>query len=168
MHTRFTKILLLLLAFTVAVPESFAKRAGSGRSAGRQSSSVVRPRPEPPRAEPAPAQRPQPASPPDAARQNPPPHVPERTLPQHARSPWGGVLGGALLGLGLGSLLGDRDRDQEAVDRSVGDSGTGSSASGAGDDEAVQEPVFGSALGLGIFALVVIYLVQRARRRARR
>ena len=168
MQTRFAKILLLLLAFTVAVPESFAKRAGSGRSAGRQSSSVVGAGAAPPQAPAPPGHPAPPANPPDAAKQTPPPHAPERTLPQHARSPWGGVLGGALLGLGLGSLLGDRDDDQEMTNRSVGDSGTGSSASGTGDDEAIREPVLGSLVGLGIFALVAAYLVRRARRRTRR
>ncbi|HYD63225.1 MAG TPA: hypothetical protein VEC35_22915 [Noviherbaspirillum sp.] len=172
MHTRLANILLLLLAFTVAIPESFAKRAGSGRSGGRQSSAVVRPKPAPPpQATPAPVQRPQPATPPTAARQDQPPSAPERAIPQQARSPWGGFLGGALLGLGLGSLLGDRDRDQDAVNQSVGESGTGAAASGAGEDEAVgqnREGRGGALWGLGILALVAIYLLRRARGRGRR
>ena len=172
MHTRPINILLLLLAFTVAIPESYAKRAGSGRSAGRQSSPVVRPRPAPPpQAAPAPAQRPPPATPPSAARQNQPPNAPERALPEQARSPWGGFFGGALLGLGLGSLLGDRDRDQDAVNQSVGDSGTGATASGTGEDEAAgqnREGRGGALWGIGILALVAVYLLRRVRGRGRR
>lgn len=173
MHTRLARIFLLLLAFTVAIPESYAKRAGSGRSAGRQSSSMVRPRPAPPpQAVPAPVQRPQPAAPPNASRQNtPPPNSPERVLPQQAGSPWGGFLGGALLGLGLGSLLGDRDPD--TVNRSEGNSGTGDAASGAGTNNAdaaqvagqEQEGRSGAAWWLGILALAVFFLVRRIRRR---
>lgn len=182
MHTSLAKIFLLVLALTLAVPESIAKRTGGGRSVGRQSSTAVRPRPAPPptasRAQPAPppqpaqAQRPQPAPPPPAARQEPPPNSPERAIPRHASSPWGGFLGGALLGLGLGSLLGDRDND--TVNRSEGGSDTGTAASGAGGNEEVQatgqgeQRGFGSAWWLGILALVVFFLVRRARRRTRR
>lgn len=76
-----------------------------------------------------------------------------------------------MLGLGLGSLLGDRDRDPNTVNQSEGNSGTGEAASGAGDTEAAQQPAergFGSAWWLGILGLVVFFLVRRARRRARR
>lgn len=184
MHTPLARISLLVLALTLAVPESYAKRTGGGRSVGRQSSAVVRPRPAPPpavsRAQPAPppqpaqAQRPQPATPPPAARQELPSNAPERAIPRQASSPWGGLLGGALLGLGLGSLLGDRDRDNDTVNRSEGGSDTGTAASGAGGSEETQaagqgeQRGFGSAWWLGILALVVFFLVRRARRRTRR
>lgn len=180
MHTHLARILLLLVALTVAVPESFAKRTGGGRSVGRQSSAVARTRPAPPpspsRAQQAPPQqpgaaaapRPQPGVPPNAARQELPPNAPERTLPRQASSPWGGFLGGALIGLGLGSLLGDRNDD--AVNRSEGDSGTGTSAAGSGENETAQAPQrsVGSVLGWGALAALVIYLVRRVLRRTRR
>ncbi|HYC42731.1 MAG TPA: hypothetical protein VEB70_07065 [Noviherbaspirillum sp.] len=181
MHTPLARISLLVLALTVAVPESYAKRTGGGRSVGRQSSAVVQPRPASPpsasRAQPAPApaqaQRPQPATPPPAARQDLPPNAPERAIPRQASSPWGGLLGGALLGLGLGSLLGDRDRGDDTVNRSEGGSDTGTSASGTGGSEEIkaagqeEQRGYGSAWWLGILALAVFFLVRRVRRARR-
>ena len=181
MHTFLAKIFVLVLALTVAVPESLAKRTGGARSVGRQSTAVARSRPAPPPAaspaqqapppQAAPAQRMPPPSSPNAAGQSLPPNAPERALPRHASSPWGGFLGGALLGLGLGSLLGDRDTD--AVNRSEGASGTGTTASGTGENETaqagqVEREGIGMGWWLGILALVVFFLVRRARRRARK
>ena len=171
MHsTTLARILLLLVALTVAVPESFAKRTGGGRSVGRQTSSVTRSRPAtpPPAARPQPAPPPQSGAAPNAARQELPPNAPERAIPRQASSPWGGFLGGALIGLGLGSMLGDRDTD--SANRSEGDSGTGTSAAGTGEAQPEQAPQrgIGSWLGWGILAALVIYLVRRVRRRTRR
>lgn len=97
------KLLLTLLACTLAVPESEAKRLGGGRSLGRQVQGarqraalpppVVRPRPAPPLAQPRVA-RPPYARPAPVLVQRPP------------ASPLGGMFGGVLLGLGLGSVLG--------------------------------------------------------------
>ncbi|WP_343731974.1 Tim44-like domain-containing protein [Duganella sp.] len=73
--------------------EATARPAGGGRSIGRQSQNVSRmpaqpaPQPAPRQAQPAPA----PTTPPAAAPQKP--------------SMWKGILGGALLGLGLGALF---------------------------------------------------------------
>ena len=187
MHTSIAKILLLLTALTLAVPESYAKRMGSGRSVGRQSTITrqrsapepgVRPQPAPSRPAsvppaPAPIQRSQP----DTARQAVPPSAPQQSIPRQASSPWGGFLGGALLGLGLGSLMGHRDRDPNTTNQTEG--GSGDNASGNGDaqtdtrtDSAQQpEPVrqnrFGSVLLLGILALVVAFFVRRALARRR-
>ncbi|HYD97283.1 MAG TPA: hypothetical protein VEC01_18305 [Noviherbaspirillum sp.] len=181
MPTLLAKLLLLLLALTIVIPESYAKRAGSGRSVGRQAGVVRQQRPATPppappamsRAQPAPPpQRQQPVPPSSAARQDNAPLTPERTLPQQARSPWGGILGGALIGLGLGSLLGG-DRDANAANQSEGSSGagTGNAASGTGDEQAqpaqAQRSGFGSFWLWGILAAVVIYLVRRARNRRR-
>ncbi|MTV40347.1 Tim44 domain-containing protein [Duganella radicis] len=75
--------------------EATARPAGGGRSIGRQSQNVSRmpaqpaPQPAPRQAQPAPA--PAPAVPPAAAPKKP--------------SMWKGILGGALLGLGLGALF---------------------------------------------------------------
>lgn len=105
-HTmqKFTaKLMLALVACTLVIPESYAKRLGGGRSVGRQAQAtrqraappptVVRPRPAPPVAQPRPA-RPPYAGPAPAQVQRRP------------GSPLGGMFGGALLGLGLGSVLG--------------------------------------------------------------
>lgn len=187
MHSPIAKTFLLLLALTVAVPESHAKRAGSGRSAGRQSAVVPKraappaaPRAQPAAPPPAPAQaqRAQPVTPPSpptsAARQALPPNAPERTLPRQASTPWGGLLGGALIGLGLGSLLGSRDRDPNTMNQTEGSSANaGETASGAGDTSANAEqvPTEGNGINpawwLGILALVVFFLVRRGRRKGR-
>jgi hypothetical protein len=97
------KLLLTLVACTLVVPESYAKRLGGGRSVGRQAQvarqraapppTVVRPRPAPPVAQPRPVR---------------PPYVGPAPAQVQRRpgSPLGGMFGGALLGLGLGSVLG--------------------------------------------------------------
>ncbi|MFS0758215.1 hypothetical protein ABC383_26470 [Noviherbaspirillum sp. 1P10PC] len=101
------KLLLTLVACALVVPESYAKRLGGGRSVGRQSQ-VARQRAAPP----PPLVRPRPA----------PPVAPPVAQPRVVRPPYigpapaqvqrrsgsslGGMFSGALLGLGLGSVLG--------------------------------------------------------------
>ncbi|MBV0882043.1 hypothetical protein KTQ42_22450 [Noviherbaspirillum sp. L7-7A] len=97
------KLFLTLVACTLVVPESYAKRLGGGRSVGRQAQvtrqraapppSVVRPRPAPPVAQPRPVRPPYVGGAPAQVQRRP-------------GSPLGGMFGGALLGLGLGSVLG--------------------------------------------------------------
>jgi hypothetical protein len=101
------KLLLTLIACTLVVPESYAKRLGGGRSVGRQAQvtrqraapppTVVRPRPAPPVA--PPVAQPRPVRPPYVG--SAPAQVQRRP-----GSSLGGMFGGALLGLGLGSVLG--------------------------------------------------------------
>ncbi|MBV8658405.1 MAG: Tim44 domain-containing protein [Burkholderiales bacterium] len=86
---------VLLLAATAVSLVAEARPMGGGRSIGRQSQSVSR----------MPAQ---PAPSPTAPRQAAPapaPAVPPAALPPKPASPWKGILGGALLGLGLGALF---------------------------------------------------------------
>jgi len=75
--------------------EAMARPAGGGRSFGRQSQNVSRmpaqPAPQPAPRQAAPAPAPAPVAPPAAAPKKP--------------SMWKGILGGALLGLGLGALF---------------------------------------------------------------
>ncbi|RZI44611.1 Tim44 domain-containing protein [Herbaspirillum sp. HC18] len=85
-------LMVALSALSVVVPEAQAKRMGSGGSFGKQSQNVSRQsaapmqnQAAPAAAKPAPAAAPAPAAKP--------------------ASPWKGILGGALLGLGLGALL---------------------------------------------------------------
>lgn len=76
------------------VGETMARPAGGGRSIGRQSQNVARTPPAAaPQQAPQQAQRQQPAATPNAA------------TPPKPASPWKGILGGALLGLGLGALF---------------------------------------------------------------
>lgn len=74
--------------------EAIARPAGGGRSIGRQSQNVSR-MPAQPAPQPAPRQ----AAPAPAPAQMPPAAAPKKP------SMWKGILGGALLGLGLGALF---------------------------------------------------------------
>ncbi|HEY1151400.1 MAG TPA: Tim44-like domain-containing protein [Pseudoduganella sp.] len=93
-----------LVGLTIAVTamgvmaELSARPMGGGRSFGRQSSSVSRMP-----AAPAPSQSPS-MAPRQAAQPAPAPAVPPAATPKPP-SPWKGILGGALLGLGLGALF---------------------------------------------------------------
>jgi predicted lipid-binding transport protein (Tim44 family) len=83
-------LMVVASSLSIAVSEAQAKRLGGGGSFGKQSSGVSRS---------APSQSQnaaKPAAPPAAAPQAIPPKPP---------SLWRGILGGALLGLGLGALL---------------------------------------------------------------
>jgi predicted lipid-binding transport protein (Tim44 family) len=84
--------LLAVSAFSM-LAEATARPMGGGKSIGRQSQSVSR---MPPAAAPAPAPR---QAAPAAAPATPP------AVPPKPASPWKGILGGALLGLGLGALF---------------------------------------------------------------
>jgi predicted lipid-binding transport protein (Tim44 family) len=87
--------LTFAIAATSMLADAYARPMGGGRSIGRQSSNVTRQAP-------APAPAPSPAANP-AARQATPAPAPAPVPPRP--SPWKGILGGALLGLGLGALL---------------------------------------------------------------
>lgn len=84
----------LALAALSMTAELAARPMGGGKSFGRQSQSVNRMAPRP---APAPAPTPQQARPGQPA--------PAPAAPAPRPSPWKGILGGALLGLGLGALL---------------------------------------------------------------
>ncbi|MEF2269396.1 Tim44-like domain-containing protein [Janthinobacterium sp. LS2A] len=87
---------MMLAATTVSMlGEALARPMGGGRSIGRQSQSVSRQAPAPAPA-PAPAATPRQAQPAPAPAPAPAAKAPSR---------WKGLLGGALLGLGLGALL---------------------------------------------------------------
>ena len=87
---------MMLAATTVSMlGEALARPMGGGRSFGRQSQNVGRQAP-------APAPTPAPAA---APRQAQPAPAPAPAPAAKAPSRWKGLLGGALLGLGLGALL---------------------------------------------------------------
>jgi predicted lipid-binding transport protein (Tim44 family) len=87
-------LMVAVSAATVVIPEADAKRMGGGSSVGRQSQGMSRQ-----------ATPPAPANQPSAANQARPGN--QATAPATAPRPsmWRGLLGGALLGLGLGALL---------------------------------------------------------------
>ncbi|WP_194715142.1 Tim44 domain-containing protein [Noviherbaspirillum soli] len=87
-------VMVAVMAVSIGLSSAEAKRMGSGSSVGKQSQSVNQAGPS---QSAAPAQS---AAAPAAAR----PATPAATPPKPA-SPWKGMLGGALLGLGLGALL---------------------------------------------------------------
>jgi predicted lipid-binding transport protein (Tim44 family) len=80
-------MMIAIVAVTVGVSSAEAKRLGGGSSFGKQSQSASRP---------APAQSSQASN---AAKPAP------QAIPPKPASPWKGILGGALLGLGLGALM---------------------------------------------------------------
>ncbi|CAN5348137.1 TIM44-like domain-containing protein [soil metagenome] len=84
-------IMVAVVSLSVGISSVEAKRLGSGGSFGKQSPSVSR-------------QANTPASPSAAAKPATPAAAPAAVPPKPA-SPWKGMLGGALLGLGLGALL---------------------------------------------------------------
>ena len=87
-------MLIALSAFSLVTADADAKRLGGGGSFGRQSSNVTQ------KAAPAPAPS-NTASRPAAPAATPAPAA----VPPKPASPWRGILGGALLGLGLGALM---------------------------------------------------------------
>ena len=117
MKNQALKVGLMFLTLVLIVPESYAKRLGSGRSLGRQSQ-MSRQRMTPPPI----IRRPLPPPPP-YARPGPGPRVaPYATrpgyggqqIPQQTGSRWGSMFGGVLLGLGLGSLMSNSHANEEA------------------------------------------------------
>ncbi|MEN3291894.1 MAG: hypothetical protein V7642_1147 [Burkholderiales bacterium] len=89
-------LLVAASALTMVVGDAdAARRLGGGGSIGRQSQNVTRQPPAPSQ----PAQN-QMANPNQAR-----PATPPAATPPRPASPWRGILGGALLGLGLGALL---------------------------------------------------------------
>lgn len=98
----FLMIMMALFAFTSLTTTVEAKRLGSGGSYGRQAGRMAAPPSAPMRQAPAPAA-------PMRQQAQPAPAYPAPVpapVPQQARSGMGGMLGGALLGLGVGSMLG--------------------------------------------------------------
>jgi predicted lipid-binding transport protein (Tim44 family) len=89
---KFLATMMIAVTAMAMVAEANAKPLGGGRSIGRQSQNVSRQQAAP---APAPSQAQRPAA--------PAPAVPPAAAPRP--SMWKGVLGGALLGLGLGALF---------------------------------------------------------------
>ncbi|MBS0309246.1 MAG: hypothetical protein JSS58_09775, partial [Proteobacteria bacterium] len=84
-------ILVAVLGLSLGISAVEAKRFGGGGSFGKQSNKVTRQSNAPAQNSPAAAAKPaNPATP---------------ATPPKPASPWKGILGGALLGLGLGALL---------------------------------------------------------------
>jgi predicted lipid-binding transport protein (Tim44 family) len=129
-------MLIAVTAFST-VAEAFARPVGGGRSFGRQSSSVSRMRAPAPAPAPAPYRQPS-YQQPQYQRQAPMP----APVPQRRPSMWKGVLGGALLGLGLGALFSHM-------------------GIGAGVASALS-----SILMLVLLALAVMFIVRMFRRKA--
>jgi predicted lipid-binding transport protein (Tim44 family) len=90
---KFLATMMIAVTAMSMIAEATARPMGGGRSFGRQSSAVSRQQ-----AAPAPMQRP--AAAPSAA-----PAAAPAAMPPRPASRWKGMLGGALLGLGLGAML---------------------------------------------------------------
>ena len=87
-------IMVAIMAVSIGLSSAEAKRVGGGGSIGKQSQSVSRSAPAQSAQSPAAAQPAAPARPASPA-----------AVPPKPASPWKGMLGGALLGLGLGAML---------------------------------------------------------------
>lgn len=85
--------MLAVSAFSL-LSDAIARPMGGGRSIGRQSSNVSRMAPAPAPVAPRPAAAPAPGQ-----------AMPPAAVPPKPASPWKGIVGGALLGLGMGALL---------------------------------------------------------------
>jgi predicted lipid-binding transport protein (Tim44 family) len=96
---KFLASMMIAVTALSMVADAFARPVGGGRSFGRQSSSVRQMRAPAPAPAPAPYQQPG-----YQQRPAPAPMAPQ-PIPQRRPSMWKGVLGGALLGLGLGALF---------------------------------------------------------------
>jgi predicted lipid-binding transport protein (Tim44 family) len=95
---KFLASMLIAVTALSSVAEAFARPVGGGRSFGRQSQAVRQMR--------APAPAPAPTYQQPYQRQAvPPAAAPRPQMPQQRPSMWKGLLGGALLGLGLGALF---------------------------------------------------------------
>jgi predicted lipid-binding transport protein (Tim44 family) len=88
-------VMVAIMAISIGLSSAEAKRMGGGGSIGKQSQSVSRSTPAQSAQSPAAAQSAAPA----------PRPAPPAAVPPKPASPWKGILGGALLGLGLGALL---------------------------------------------------------------
>jgi predicted lipid-binding transport protein (Tim44 family) len=95
---KFLASMLIAVTALSSVAEAFARPVGGGRSFGRQSQSVRQMRAPAPAPAPSYQQPQRQAVPPAAA-------APRPQVPQQRPSMWKGILGGALLGLGLGALF---------------------------------------------------------------
>jgi hypothetical protein len=99
----FLTVMMALFAFTSLTTTVEAKRLGGGGSYGKQGGRMATPPSAPMRQAPAPA----PAAPIRQQAQPAPAYPAPAPAPQQARSGMGGMVGGALLGLGVGSMLGN-------------------------------------------------------------
>lgn len=88
-------VMVAIMAVSIGLSSAEAKRMGSGNSVGKQSQSVSQGAPAQSAQSPAAMQSAAPAR---------PGATPAAAAPKPA-SPWKGMLGGALLGLGLGAML---------------------------------------------------------------
>jgi len=95
---KFLASMLIAVTALSSVAEAFARPVGGGRSFGRQSQAVRQMRTPAPAPAPSYQQPQRQALPPAAA-------APRAPVPQQRSGMWKGILGGALLGLGLGALF---------------------------------------------------------------
>jgi len=94
---KFLASMMIAVTALSMVADAFARPVGGGRSFGRQSQSVRQMR--------APAPAPSPYQQPSYQQRPAPAPMAPAPIPQRRPSMWKGVLGGALLGLGLGALF---------------------------------------------------------------
>ena len=154
----FLTIMMALFAFTSLVSTVEAKRLGGGGSSGRQAGRMATPPSAPMRQAPAPAA-------PMRQQAQPAPASPAQAPAQQARSGMGGMVGGALLGLGVGSMLGNGANANNA-----NNAATNNGDNAAANPEAAENaPAQSSGGGISWLAMLAIagiafFLYRRFRR----
>ena len=133
----FLTVMMALFAFTSLTTTVEAKRLGGGGSYGRQASPM--------------RQAPAPAAPMRQQAQPAPAYPAPVPAPQQGRSGMGGMLGGALLGMGVGSMLGHG-------------ANSGAVNPGAVDGVPAQGGGGGSLLTILVVAAIAYFLYRRFRR----
>jgi hypothetical protein len=152
----FLTVMMALFAFTSLTTTVEAKRLGGGGSYGRQAGRMAAPPSAPMRQAPAPAAPMRQQAQPAPAYPAPAP----APAPQQARSGMGGMVGGALLGLGVGSMLGhganaaNNNGNTTAVNPNAVDGVPAQSSSGGGS----------SLLMILVVAGIAFFLYRRFRR----
>jgi hypothetical protein len=156
----FLTVMMALFAFTSLPTMVEAKRLGGGGSYGRQGGRMATPPSAPMRQAPAPA----PAAPMRQQAQPAPAYPAPAPAPQQARSGMGGMVGGALLGLGVGSMLG---HGANAANNNNGANGNNTAANpNAVDSVPAQSSGGGGSSLLMILAVagIAFFLYRRFRR----
>lgn len=153
-------VMMALFAFTSLTATVEAKRMGSGGSYGRQAGRMATPPSAPMRQAPAPAA--------PVRQQAQPAPAPAAPAPQQAGPGMGGMVGGALLGLGVGSMLGQgANAANHAASNDANATANGSPATAnqaAADSVPAQGGSGASLLTVFLLAAVAYFLYRRFRR----